>query len=168
LLVGWADFETGATEQGLSAMASAINATRQSARRTHYAQELCILADALLRSGAPERALELVEEAHQFLAQSHIQVYRSEVCRLKADCLDVLGCPALEAEQWLVSAMSAAAHADAQSLTLRAANSLARLWRKQGKRTEAGDLLAPVYGWFTEGFDTPDLHEAKALLDELH
>jgi predicted ATPase len=50
---------------------------------------------------------------------------------------------------------------------LRAATSLARLWRDQGKRDEARDLLAPVYGWFTEGFDMPDLNEAKALLDEL-
>jgi predicted ATPase len=51
---------------------------------------------------------------------------------------------------------------------LRAATSLAQLWRNQGKRREARDVLAPVYGWFTEGFDTPDLKEAKALLDELH
>jgi len=56
----------------------------------------------------------------------------------------------------------------AKSYELRAAASLARLWGEQGRRTEAYDLLAPVYGWFTEGFDTPDLKEAKALLDELH
>ncbi len=54
-----------------------------------------------------------------------------------------------------------------ESLELRAATSLARLWRDQGKRAEAHDLLAPVYGWFTEGFDTADLKDAKALLDEL-
>ena len=56
----------------------------------------------------------------------------------------------------------------ARLLELRAAMSLARLWRDQGKREEARELLAPVYGWFTEGFDTLDLKEAKALLDELH
>jgi len=56
----------------------------------------------------------------------------------------------------------------AKSWELRAAMSMARLWRDQGKRDEARDLLAPVYGWFTEGFDTLDLKEAKALLDELH
>ena len=55
----------------------------------------------------------------------------------------------------------------AKSLELRAATSLARLWRNQGKHTEARDLLAPIYGWFTEGFDTRDLKEAKALLEEL-
>jgi predicted ATPase len=57
---------------------------------------------------------------------------------------------------------------NARSLELRSTTSLARLWRDQNKRTEARDLLAPVYGWFTEGFDTPDLREAKALLIELH
>jgi len=57
---------------------------------------------------------------------------------------------------------------NAKSLELRATISLARLWRDQNKRTEARDLLAPVYGWFTEGFDTPDLREAKALLIQLH
>jgi predicted ATPase len=60
-----------------------------------------------------------------------------------------------------------ARHQQAKALELRAAMSLARLWQQQGKRDEAHDLLAPIYGWFTEGFDTADLQEAKALLEEL-
>jgi len=64
-------------------------------------------------------------------------------------------------------AFAVARSQQAKSFELRAATSMARLWRDQGKRNEARDLLAPVYGWFTEGFDTPDLKEAKALLDEL-
>ena len=60
-----------------------------------------------------------------------------------------------------------ARHQQAKSLELRAAMSLSRLWQRQGKRAEARELLAPIYGWFTEGFDTPDLQEAKALLEEL-
>ena len=64
-------------------------------------------------------------------------------------------------------ALDVARSQQAKSLELRAATSLARLWRAQGKRQEAYDLLAPIYGWFTEGFDTADLQEAKALLDEL-
>jgi predicted ATPase len=64
-------------------------------------------------------------------------------------------------------AMEVAADQHATSFRLRASISLARLWRDQGRRREARDLLAPVYGWFTEGFDTPDLREANALLDEL-
>jgi predicted ATPase len=72
-----------------------------------------------------------------------------------------------EAALWLQRAIDTAHSQDAKSLELRAATSLARLWRDQGKRVEARDLLAPVYGWFTEGFDTADLKDAKALLDEL-
>jgi predicted ATPase len=67
----------------------------------------------------------------------------------------------------LQRALDVACRQEAKSLELRAAMSLARLWQQQGKRAEAHELLAPVYGWFTEGFDTADLQEAKALLDEL-
>jgi predicted ATPase len=72
-----------------------------------------------------------------------------------------------EAEESFHRAIAIARGQHAKSLELRAATSLARLWRDQGKRQEARDLLAPVYGWFTEGFDTLDLKEAKALLDRL-
>jgi len=72
-----------------------------------------------------------------------------------------------EAEAWLQRALDVARHQEAKSLELRAAMSLARLWQQQGKRDEARELLAPVYGWFTEGFDTADLQETKALLEEL-
>jgi predicted ATPase len=72
-----------------------------------------------------------------------------------------------EAEYCFHHALDLARNQQAKSLELRAATSLARLWDEQGKRQEAHDLLAPVYNWFTEGFDTADLQEAKALLDEL-
>ena len=75
--------------------------------------------------------------------------------------------PQAEAETWLQRALDVARRQQAKSLELRAATSLARLWQQQGKRSEARELLAPVYGWFTEGFDTADLQEAKALLEEL-
>ena len=77
------------------------------------------------------------------------------------------GQPTIQAEICLCQALDIARDQHAKSLELRAATSLARLWRDQGKRTEAHDLLAPSYGWFTEGFDTPVLQDAKALLDEL-
>ena len=67
----------------------------------------------------------------------------------------------------LFAIMSIARRQEAKSLELRAAMSLSRLWQQQGKRAEARQLLAEIYGWFTEGFDTADLQEAKALLDEL-
>ena len=77
------------------------------------------------------------------------------------------GTPQAEAETWLQRALDVARRQEAKSLELRAATSLARLWQQQGKRREAHDLLAPIYGWFTEGFDTADLQEARALLDIL-
>ena len=73
----------------------------------------------------------------------------------------------VEAEAWLQRALDVARRQKAKSLELRAAMSLSRLWQQQGKRAEAYELLAPVYSWFTEGFDTADLQEAKALLEEL-
>ena len=77
------------------------------------------------------------------------------------------GTPQAEAEAWLRRALDVARRQEAKSLELRAVMSLARLWQQQGKHAEAHELLAPIYGWFTEGFDTADLQEAKALLEEL-
>ena len=74
---------------------------------------------------------------------------------------------AAKAQAYFERALAIARHQQAKSWELRAAMSMARLWRDQGKRNEARELLAPVYGWFTEGFDTLDLKEAKTLLDEL-
>jgi predicted ATPase len=77
------------------------------------------------------------------------------------------GTPPAEAEAWLQRALDVARRQQAKALELRAAMSLARLWQQQGKRSEAYELLAPIYGWFTEGFDTADLQDARALLEEL-
>ena len=77
------------------------------------------------------------------------------------------GTPQAEAEACFQRALDVARRQEAKSLELRAAMSLSRLWQQQGKRTEARELLAPIYGWFTEGFDTADLQETKALLDAL-
>jgi predicted ATPase len=81
--------------------------------------------------------------------------------------LQQLETPQAEAEAWLQRALDVARRQEAKSLELRAAMSLARLWQQHGERAEAYELLAPVYGWFTEGFDTADLQEAKALLEEV-
>ena len=78
-----------------------------------------------------------------------------------------MGTLSAEAEAWLQRALDVARCQEAKSLELRAAMSLSRLWQRQGKGAAARELLAPIYGWFTEGFDTADLQEAKALLEEL-
>jgi predicted ATPase len=94
--------------------------------------------------------------------------WEAEVCRLRGVLrLRQAGTPQAEAEAWLQRALDVARRQEAKSLELRAAMSLARLWQQQGKRAEARALLAPIYGWFTEGFDTADLQEAKTLLEAL-
>jgi predicted ATPase len=94
--------------------------------------------------------------------------YQAEVHRLKGELLLQRSLDnQAEAESSFHHALDLARNQQAKSLELRAATSLARLWQQQGKRQEAHDLLAPVYHWFTEGFDTADLKDAKALLDEL-
>ena len=95
-------------------------------------------------------------------------MYEAELHRLRGDLL--LQQPASsqgEAEASMQQALTIARHQQAKSWELRVAMSLSRLWQQQGKRQDAYDLLAPVYGWFTEGFDAVDLKDAKALLDEL-
>ena len=92
----------------------------------------------------------------------------AELHRLKGELLLALSREYdTEAEACFQQALNIACGQQAKAYELRAAMSLARLWRQQGKRATAYELLAPVYGWFTEGFDTADLQEAKALLDEL-
>jgi predicted ATPase len=94
--------------------------------------------------------------------------WEAEVCRLRGVLLlRQPGTPPAEAEAWLQQALDVARRQEAKSLELRAAMSLSRLWQQQGKRQEAHALLAPIYGWFTEGFDTADLQDARALLDAL-
>jgi len=94
--------------------------------------------------------------------------YEAELHRLTGQLLLARsGVHHMEAEACFHQALDMARRQQAKSLELRAAVSLSRLWQQQGKRTEAYDLLAPVYGWFTEGFDTADLQDARALLEEL-
>jgi predicted ATPase len=90
----------------------------------------------------------------------------TELYRLRATALSAAG-NVDEAASWLRQSIETARSQQAKSLELRAMNSLARLWADHGKRCQAHDLLAPIYGWFTEGFETPDLADAKALLDAL-
>ncbi len=98
--------------------------------------------------------------------------YEAELYRLKGELMLQSGVQSLEsrvqeAEECFQQAIEIARRQQAKSLELRAVTSLAQLWQQQGKTTEARELLAPVYNWFTEGFDTKDLREAKVLLEEL-
>ena len=129
---------------------------------------LALLAEAHGTLGEPEAGLTVLAEALTLVDTTGEHWYEPELYRLKGELLLQLSSDnQAEAETCFHQAMAIAQNQQAKSLELRAATSLARLWQQQGKRQEAHDLLAPVYHWFTEGFDTADLQDAKALLDEL-
>jgi predicted ATPase len=130
---------------------------------------LALLAEALTRANQTEQALEAIDNALAAVSATRENFYLAELHRLRGVLLRRLRPQQNEAraESECLQALEIAKSQGARSLELRAATSLGHLWRDQGKRTEAHDLLAPIYGWFTEGFDTPVLKDAKALLDEL-
>ena len=112
----------------------------------------------------------MLAEALAAVESTGERFYEAELDRLKGECLlrQVANQPSpQEAEACFQQALATAHRQQARSLELRAAMSLGRLWQQQGKRDEARALLAPIYGWFTEGFDTADLQEAKVLLEAL-
>src|SRR5262249_30711119 len=130
---------------------------------------LCtVLAEVADHLGHIEDGLQALAEAHTLVEHHDERWWEAEICRRRGVLLLRLpGTPQEEAEAWLQRALDVARRQEAKSLELRAAISLSRLWQQQGKQAEARALLAPIYNWFTEGFDTVDLQEAKALLDEL-
>src|SRR5262249_48356681 len=124
------------------------------------------LAEALVRQGAHEEALNAAREGLQTLKRTGHRQWEAEVHRLEGMAL--AGLNRLEKGQSAMQkALRVARAQQAKSYELRAATSLARLWGEHGRRSEARELLVPVFGWFTEGFDTADLKEAAALLSEL-
>jgi predicted ATPase len=129
---------------------------------------LALLAAAYAQVGRCEEGLTLLAEALALTNDREERRWEAELYRLKGELLRVhAAAHHAEAETCFRHALDVARHQQAKSWELRAATSLSHLWQQQGKRQEAYDLLAPVYGWFTEGFDTADLQEAKALLEAL-
>jgi predicted ATPase len=164
MLRGWTLVEQGQGEAGIEQIRQGQAALRATgSERGGYFD---LLAEAYGKAGQTEEGLRAVAEA---LAQGdnngggEVELYR-----LRGELL--LTCSAehhMQAESCFRQAIEVARRQGAKSWELRAAMSLSRLWQRQDKRAEAHELLAPIYGWFTEGFDTLDLQEAKALLEEL-
>jgi len=127
---------------------------------------LALLGDACRMAGQWRAALGHFAEARRLADETTDRCYQAETARLTADVLAAMGNPAA-AEACYREAIAIAQQQSARLWELRAATSLAWLWRDQGKRTAAQELLTPLYSWFTEGFDTPVLQDAKALLGEL-
>jgi class 3 adenylate cyclase/predicted ATPase len=167
-LRGWALAMQGQGKEGLAQVRQGIAAHRATWAVLTIPYLCTLLADVYDHLGHTDDGLQALAEAHILVEQHDERWWEAEIHRLRGVLLlRQPGTSQAEAETWLRRALDVARRQEAKSLELRAAMSLSRLWRHQGKRAEACDLLAPVYGWFTEGFDTADLQEAKALLDAL-
>jgi class 3 adenylate cyclase/predicted ATPase len=163
---GWVMIGDGDLTQGISLLRSGSAAFRATGTEMWTPHNASLLARAYEIAGQVEEALTLLDDTLHLVERTRQRWFAAELNRQKGQLLLGQG-HAEAAEELYRTALSIAVEQKAKLWELRAAVSLARLRRDQGRRTEARDLLAPVYGWFTEGFDTPDLTEAKALLDEL-
>jgi predicted ATPase len=128
---------------------------------------LTLLAEAHAKLGQPAKGLGYAADAAQIMEKTDERYSEAELYRVKGELLTASGDQAAS-EQNYKEALAIAKRQSARTFELRAATSLARLWREEGKRVEARDLLAPVYEWFTEGLNTPVLREAKSLLEQLN
>jgi predicted ATPase len=152
-------------EEGRALITRGLAMHRDTGSVTSTAFALTLLADACGRLERATEGLNYLAEAELIIETSNDRYHEAELHRVRGDLLSAIGDPG--AESCYQQAIAVAKRQSAKMFELRAATRLARLWSDQGKRTEARDLLAPIYGWFTEGFDTPVLQDAKALLDEL-
>ena len=156
----------GQGEAGIAQMHQGLIAIRATGQGVALSAYLAMLARAYSNSGRAEEGLRLLTEALVHVDHTGERFWEAEVYRLKGELLQTIP-DALQAEACFQRALVMARRQQAKSWELRVAMSLSRLWQQQGKRAAAHDLLAPIYGWFTEGFDTADLQEARALLQEL-
>jgi predicted ATPase len=154
----------GAFEEAVASLRKGLAGPFRATRWQCYG--LAGLADALTRQGEYRAALSAAREGLSICEKTGHRQWQAELQRIEGVALTGLH-ELEEAQNALKEALRISRNQQARAFELRAATSLAGLWGDQGKRDEARELLAPVYGWFTEGFDTRDLKEAKALLDEL-
>jgi predicted ATPase len=168
ILHGWALTHQGQEQEGIAQIEQGLVAYRATGAETLRPYFLALLAEAHGTIEEPEAGLTVLTEALTLVNATGERRYEPELYRLKGELLlQQSSDHHAEAESCFYHALDITRNQQAKSFELRVATSLARLWQQQGKRQEAYDLLAPVYRWFTEGFDTPDLHQAKALLEEL-
>jgi len=184
-ILGWTQVEQGQGEEGMVRIRENLTTKRAIGIEVEETYWLVLLAEACRRTGQSEEGLVVVAEALDLIDKSELRVFKAELYRLKGELtlqkFQVQGSkfqinnpqsafpnPQSEAEAYFLRAIEIAQKQQAKSWELRASTSLARLWQQQGKKTEAHKLLADVYNWFTEGFDTKDLQEAKALIEELN
>jgi predicted ATPase len=167
-LRGWALGMCEHGEEGRTQIQQGLAAARAIGAAGLHPYHLALLAEVCTKVGQTTEGLEALTAALATVANSRVRWWEAELYRLRGELL-LLHSVAQpeETEARFQQGLAIARRQQAKSLALRAAMSLARLWQRQGKRAAAYDLLAPVYGWFIEGFDTDDLQEAKALLEAL-
>jgi predicted ATPase len=164
---GWAKVRTGDVTQGLCLLRSGSVTNRATGAEHMMPYSLALLAEAYEIAGQTRGAMTQLDDALEIVERTGEHWFAAKLYRHKGQLLLRQGHPEA-AEELYQKALSIAREQAAKLWELRAALSLARLRRDQGRRAEARDLLAPVYGWFTEGFGTPDLKDAKILLEELN
>ena len=159
----------GRVDEGQALCARELAAKRASANERERPLTSILLAEAYQNAGQPSEGLRVLEEPLGRVGHTREGWIEAELHRVRGELLlaSLANANPIEAEACFQCALAVARSQAAKMWELRAATSLARLWRDRGRRAEASELLAPVYGWFTEGFDTADLKNAKALLDEI-
>jgi predicted ATPase len=168
ILQGWAFAQKGEATTGIGRIRDGLAASEATGTRVSTPLSLTLLAEALAFAGKIEEALATLDDALASAAVSGVRGWNAEIHRLCGELTARLpGADPAKAEDSFRTALAIAREQGTRGYELRAATSLARLWREQGRRTEARELLAPLYASFTEGFDTQDLKEAQRLLDEL-
>jgi predicted ATPase len=168
IMRGWALVQQGQQEQGMLSLHEGLAAWQRTGAALMVPYYLSLVAEGYGKEGRTEEGLAMVAEALVLINNTGEHWGEAEMHRLKGELLLRLsGDNHTEAEACFQQALDIARHQQAKSWELRTAMSLARLWQYQGKRQDAYGLLAPVYGWFSEGFDTADLQEAKVLLEAL-
>ena len=164
--LGWALGQAGNNAPGVQRLEEGLTAYYRLGARNNLTFAICLSAETYLTDKQYERAMEQVNVALTTSSEIGDRWCLPQINMIRARILQQTGFNG-DAEASLRIAIDVAQSQGAKGFELRAATSLARLWRDQGKPQQARELLAPVYGWFTEGFDTRDLKEAKALLEEL-
>jgi predicted ATPase len=169
ILQGWCLASHGQDTAGVAQMHQALTAYRATGIALYQVWFLALLAEAQGKHGQSAEGLEVLAEALMLIRHDAGELcWEPELHRLKGELLlQLSSANQAEAEHCFQQAIAVAQSQQAKSWELRGVTSLARLWQQQGKREEARQVLGDVYGWFTEGFDTPDLKDAEALLDEL-
>jgi predicted ATPase len=166
IMRGWCLSIRGQGAQGVPLMLQGLAAWRATGSKLGLPSYLTALADAYGMAGQPQEGLDRLAEAAILMETTQERCFESEMHRVRGTLLRSIG-EHDAAENSYGHALAVARQQSARFFELRAGISLARLWRDQGKRTEARNLLSPIHGWFTEGLDTPVLQDAKALLNQL-